>query len=140
MERKKNGKGAKELMELARKQEEIRKQLLELRDEIGKNGEKGNIDKLLEEMEENEKDIVNDNITNESFKRQEEIITKLLDFDDAKREEEKEKNERKANEWKEQISFDDNDKYLQYIKLKEDYQELYKTKPLQLRGCRRLTF
>ncbi|MBG66078.1 MAG: hypothetical protein CMP73_05425 [Flavobacteriales bacterium] len=131
--KKKNGKGAKELMELARKQEEIRKQLLELRDEIGRNGEKGNIDKLLEEMEENEKDIVNDNITNESFKRQEEIITKLLDFDDAKREEEKEKNERKANEWKEQISFDDNDKYLQYIKLKEDYQELYKTKPLQLK-------
>ena len=48
--KKKNGKGAKELMELARKQEEIRKQLLELRDEIGRNGEKGNIDKLLKEI------------------------------------------------------------------------------------------
>ena len=33
---KKKGEGAKQLMQLAKKQEEIRKRLMELRDELGK--------------------------------------------------------------------------------------------------------
>ena len=45
---------AKELMMLARQQEEIRNNLLKLRDEIGKTGEKGKIDDLLNKMEQNE--------------------------------------------------------------------------------------
>ena len=38
---KKKGEGAKQLMQLAKKQEEIRNRLMELRDEIGENGKKG---------------------------------------------------------------------------------------------------
>ena len=40
-------KQSKELINLAKQQEEIRKQLLELRDEIGKNGEKEKLIKFL---------------------------------------------------------------------------------------------
>ena len=37
----------KELMELAKNQEQIRKQLMELRDEMGKNGEKRKLDNII---------------------------------------------------------------------------------------------
>ena len=49
--KKKKSNGAKELMQLAKKQEEIRQQLMKLRDDVGKNGEKGAIDKILKNME-----------------------------------------------------------------------------------------
>ena len=65
-------------MQLAKKQEAIRKQLMELRDEEGKNGDKGKLDKILEDMEENETDIINNRITQETIARQEEILTRLL--------------------------------------------------------------
>ena len=76
--KKKGEKNAKKLMQLAKKQEAIRKQLMELRDEQGKNGEKGKIDKILEDMEENETDIINNQITQETIARQQEILTRLL--------------------------------------------------------------
>ena len=66
-------------MRLAKQQEQIRKQLLELRDEIGKNGEKWKIDKIAEKMEENERDIINDKITNETINRQKDIFNRLLE-------------------------------------------------------------
>ena len=64
---------------MAQKQQQIRQKLQELRDEIGESGEKGNIDRILEKMEENEIDILNNKISNETLLRQEEILTKLLE-------------------------------------------------------------
>ena len=56
-EKGKEGKGkkkgenrSKELMELAKNQEQIRKQLMELRDEMGKNGEKGKFDNIITKL------------------------------------------------------------------------------------------
>ena len=46
----------KNLSKLAQQQESIRKQLQEFRDENGSSGEKGNIEKMIKQMEENEKD------------------------------------------------------------------------------------
>ena len=64
---------------MAQKQQQIRQMFSrKLRDDIGESGEKGNIDRILEKMEENEIDILNNKISNETLLRQEEILTKLL--------------------------------------------------------------
>jgi hypothetical protein len=128
--KKKGEKQSKELMELARVQEQIRRQLMELRDEIGDNGEKGKIDKILEDMEENERDIINNKITQETINRQAEILTRLLNAENAEREQEKD-NKRKATEWEFEPE-NTTEEYLEYKKLKEEQEELLKTTPIQL--------
>ena len=103
---------------------------MELRDNIGENGEKGNIDKILEDMEENERDIINNKITQETIKRQAEILTRLLNTENAEKEQEKD-NQRKATEWRFEPD-NTTEEYLQYKKLKKEQEELLKTRPIQL--------
>ena len=102
----------------------------ELRNEIGKSGEKGNIDKMIEKMEENEIDIVNNKITQQTIKRQEEILSRLLEAEKIEREREEEP-KRESNEWKYEF-VNDNGSYSNYKKQKEKQLELLKTKPVQL--------
>ena len=118
-------------MQLAKKQEEIRRRLSELRDELGENGKKGKIDKILEDMEENETDIINNRITQETINRQKDILSRLLEAENAGREQDKE-NSRQSNEWK--FTTDNTtEQYLEYIKQKKAQQELLKTTPLQFK-------
>ena len=128
--KKKGEKQSKELMQLAKQQEQIRKQLMELRDEIGENGEKGKIDKIIEDMEENERDIINNRITQETINRQEEILTRLLEAENAKREQD-EDDKRKATEWEFEPD-NTTEEYMEYKKKKEKEEELLKTTPIQL--------
>ncbi len=128
---KKGEQEAKKLMQLAKKQEAIRKQLMKLRDEQGKNGEKGKIDKILEDMEKNEVDIINNRITRETLARQEEILTRLLEAEKAEREQE-EDDKRKSTEWN--FTPDNTtEQYLDYKKQKQQQEELLKTTPVQLK-------
>ena len=120
----------KNLSKLAQQQESIRQQLQQLRDEIGNAGEKGNIDKMIEKMEENEVDIVNNKITQETIRRQEDILSRLLEAEKAEREREEEP-KRESNEWKYEF-VNDNNRYSDYKKQKEKQLELLKTKPAQL--------
>ena len=129
--KKKGDKGARELMQLAKKQEAIRKQLMELRDEEGKNGDKGKLDKILEDMEENETDIINNRITQETIARQEEILTRLLEAEKAEREQD-EDDKRKSTEWN-FIPDNTTEQYLEYKKQKQQQEELLKTTPVQLK-------
>ncbi len=117
------------LSKLSQKQESIRKQLQELRDEMS-GGEKGNVDKMIKQMEENEVDIVNNQITRETLKRQEEILSRLLEAEKAEREKEQEP-KRESVEWKYEL-IEDNNSYSNYKKQKEKQLELLKTKPAQL--------
>ena len=128
--KKKGEKQSKALMQLAKQQEQIRKQLMELRDEIGDNGEKGKIDKIIEDMEENERDIINNSITQQTINRQEEILTRLLEAENAKREQD-EDDKRKATEWEFEPD-NTTEKYIEYKKKKEKEEELLKTTPIQL--------
>jgi len=121
---------SKELMELAKNQEQIRKQLMELRDEMGKNGEKGKIDNIINKMEENETDIINNRIIQETINRQEEILSKLLEADDARREQDKDQ-KRESTEWEFQIDYKNSD-FIDYQKQKNSQNEMLKTVPLQL--------
>ena len=128
---KKKGKGAKQLLQLAKKQEEIRKRLMELRDELGENGEKGKIDKIIEDLEENETDIINNRITQETIKRQQDILTRLLEAENASREQDEE-NSRKSTE-REFMPDNTTEQNLEYIKQKKTQEELLKTTPVQLK-------
>ena len=121
---------SKELMQLAQQQQQIRERLQELRDEIGENGEKGNIDRILEKMEENETDILNNNITNETLLRQEGILTKLLEAEESQRERGEEE-KRESIEWNYEIK-NNSSEYLEYIQKKKEQEELLKTTPIQL--------
>ena len=116
---------------MSKKQEDIRKQLLELRDEQSKNGEKGKIDKILEDMEKNETDIINNQITQETITRQKEILTRLLEAEEAEREQE-EDDKRKSTEWNFTIN-NTTEQYLDYKKQKQQQEELLKTTPVELR-------
>ena len=118
------------LMQMAQKQQQIKQRLQEIRDEIGKAGEKGNIDRILEKMEQNEIDILNNNITNETILRQEEILTKLLEAEESQREKGQEE-KRESIEWN--FDFKNNSsEYIDYINKKKEQNELLRTVPIQL--------
>jgi hypothetical protein len=123
-------KQSKELINLAKKQGQIRKQLMGLRDEVGKNGEKGKIDKILEEMEENERDIINNKITQETINRQEDILTRLLEAENSNREQDKD-DKRKSTEWEFELD-NRSQELIEYQQQKKAQEELLKTTPVQL--------
>lgn len=132
---KKNGKKPSEkqsqiLMQLAKQQEQIKKQLLEMRNNLSDNHDKKQLDKIIEEMGKNETDIVNNNITQETINRQQEILTRLLEAESSEREQDQD-DKREANEWKFEI---DNItlEMIEYEKQKKNQEELLKTIPIQL--------
>jgi hypothetical protein len=90
----KQGKGgqqlSKELAETAMKQEALRRQLQKMEEEMKKNGQKpGNeLDDIQEKMKKNEKDLVNKNITEETIKRQQEIMVRMLESEKSEKKQE----------------------------------------------------
>ncbi len=138
---KKSGKSGRqmseELAKLAAEQERLRQQLKEMHDKFGQNSLDGGqgegnkeIKKLLKKMEETETDLVNKRLTTEMINRQKEILTRLLEAENALR-------ERELDEKREAERAKSYDKQLpkafeEYIKLKEKEIELLKTVPLKL--------
>ena len=86
----KRGKGgiAQSFAKMAAEQNAIKEQLRKINENQKKQGKGGmeELENLQNEMEETERDILNKNITRETIKRQEKIITKLLEADKALRE------------------------------------------------------
>lgn len=93
---------SEQFAKMAAQQEAIRRELQKLNKEENKDGKGklGNLDKLAEQMEQNEKDLVNKNLTQEIQKRQQDIVTRLLEAEKAERErdldEKRESNEAKS--------------------------------------------
>ncbi len=81
---------SQQLAQLAAQQAALRQEMQRIAQELNKDGSgAGNgLQKLAEQMEQNEKDIVNKNITQESIKRQQDIMTRLLEAEKAERERE----------------------------------------------------
>lgn len=100
-ELKKSGKSGRELSEelakLAAEQEQIRRALQNEKnggnDAEGSNGKKN---ALIEKMEETEADLVNKQLTQETIQRQQDILTRLLEDENAEREREQDE-EREGN-------------------------------------------
>jgi hypothetical protein len=82
-----------EVAKLAAQQGQIREQIRKMRDELQKEGNlegAGELKKLEELLDENEEDLINLNLDNEFFARQNEIEVKMLEAENSLREREKE--------------------------------------------------
>ena len=131
---KKPGKPSSEgLAKLAAQQAAIRKQIRELSQQQNEDGsKKGNgLKKIIKELEKNEEDLINNNLTIETLERQQQIMSKLLEHEKASREQEKEK-KRESKEIKEQ-DFSNPNQFLEYKRKKEKEAELLKSVPPSLR-------
>ncbi len=75
---------ARKLAEMAAQQSELRRQMQELMDQIeGQGGNGKALQKIIDEMEKQETDIVNQRISSETLERQKEIETRLLKAEKA---------------------------------------------------------
>ena len=119
---------AKSLAQMSAKQNALKEQLKKLENQNKKQGGGlGDFKSLLEKLEENEKDLLNKNLTRETINRQQEIMSKLLKAENSIRERELEK---KRKSKKGQNSFSRNpDDFSTYKTLKLKEQEALKIIP-----------
>jgi hypothetical protein len=102
------GLGNKEIAKMAAEQTAIRQKLEQMRNELNKEGKgKGNqLNPLINELEQQEKDLINKQFSKDILKRQKEILTRLLESEKAllergfeeKRESKSGKNEKFSNQ------------------------------------------
>jgi len=119
---------SEELAEMAAEQERIRKAIQEMQEKM-KDGKMPGGD-LPSKMEQSEMDLVNKQLTDQLIKRQQEILTRLLETEKSAREQDMD-DERKGESAK------DYDKEIpkafeEYLRLKEKEVELLKTVPPKL--------
>lgn len=120
---------SEEIAKAAAKQQAIRQALQQMGQELNKDGSgKGKeLQKIAEEMEKNEEDLVNKNINIETLRRQQDILTRLLESEKAERERDQD-NKRESNENKME-DFGNQKQFLEYKRKKEKEVELLKTVP-----------
>jgi hypothetical protein len=139
---------SQELAKLAAQQELIRKALKEAmkgkegkkkgqkdgkgtEGDGGEDGGDGNLGKLLDDMEKTEEDLVNKRITQETIRRQKEILTRLLESEKALREREQDE-KREAEKPKDPKERKNPTEFSEYLKIKEKQVELLKSIPASL--------
>jgi flagellar biosynthesis GTPase FlhF len=85
----KGGMGSKEFAQMAARQAALRKALKEKQKEMSERG-KGSqeLQDMIDQMDKVETDLVNKKLTNEMMKRQQDILTRLLEHEKAEREKE----------------------------------------------------
>jgi len=119
---------SQELARLAAQQEAIRKEIQKMADQLNKDGKgAGNMSKLADAMEETETDLVNKLISPETMKRQQEILTRLLEHEKAEKEREMDE-KRQSNEAKNE-NFSNPNQFFEYNRQKQKETELLKTVP-----------
>ncbi|WNJ15916.1 DUF4175 family protein [Pontibacter sp. G13] len=99
-----------QLQKMAGQQEAIRKQLEEAQRQLKEQGgnQLGDLDKIQQQMIESESDLLNKNLTHETLKRQQEILSRLLQADRSVREREFDnKRESKTGRTQNMVSPDD---------------------------------
>lgn len=131
------GNMSKQLAELAAKQAALRKAL----EEYGKNnpdpdaeekgGGNGDLDKLADEMEKTEEDLVNKRLTGELLERQKDILIRLLEAEKAERE--RETSPERESKTAEEISRELPPSLEEYLKKRQADIEWYKTVPPSLK-------
>jgi hypothetical protein len=137
---KKQGQGQKpdagmsrQFAEMAQMQAQIRKQLEKLNMEENKDGKNalGNLGDAAKQMEETEKNLVNKQLTVEMLQRQQQIMNRLLEAENAERERDQ-KEERESKTGKE-IERKLPPSIEAYLKAKQSEVDLYKTVPPSLK-------
>lgn len=100
MENAKNGKGnsSKDFAKAAAKQSALRKALEEMSQEKGEDGKgSGDMQDVIDQMNKIETDLVNKKLDGELLKRQQEIMTRLLEAEKADRQREKDEKRKAEN-------------------------------------------
>jgi hypothetical protein len=122
------------LAKMAAQQEAIRQMLQEVASELEKQGKgkgsSGNLDKLHDLMEETETDLVNKRITAETLRRQQEILTRLLEAEKAERQRDEEERRESKEGKNEKLS--NPPVFNEYNRRKLKETELLKTVPPSL--------
>ena len=137
-EMQKDGQGSKsgqsqKLAEMAAKQQAIRQALEELNQQENKDGKGslGNLQEIIDQMDQTETDLVNKQLTNDLINRQQDILTRLLEAENAEKErDQKDERESITGKQYEQVippSLEE------YIKKQKGSVELYKNIPPKLR-------
>lgn len=125
---------SEQLAKLAAQQQALRQALQEWQNgqqQQGKNGTEGTMGDAIKKMEETEKDIVNKRITEETLKRQNEIMVRLLEAEKAEREQDEEER-RESNQPKQQNFSRNPAQFEQFKKQMTRENELLKTLPPNL--------
>ncbi len=127
------GSMSKEFAEMAQMQSQIRRELERINQQENKDGKNplGNLDDAIKQMEQNEKDLVNKQLTSEMQRRQQDIMNKLLEAENAQRQREKQQ-ERESNtaiELPRKLP----PSLEEYLKAKQTEVDLYKTVPPSLK-------
>jgi hypothetical protein len=125
---------SEQLAKLAAQQEAIRKQLRELEEQLKDEGKTntGNLNDVQNKMDQTETDLVNKIINNETIKRQQDILTRLLESEKAEKERELDE-KRESNEAKNEI-YSNPVKFFEYNSIKIKEVELLKTVPPSLKS------
>jgi hypothetical protein len=124
---------SKQFAEMAQMQAQIRKELEKVNLEENKDGKNalGNLGETAKQMEETEKNLVNKQLTAEMLTRQQQIMTRLLEAENAERErdqkQERESHTAKETERKIPPSIE------AYLKARQSEVDLYKTVPPSLK-------
>ena len=130
---------SEELARMAAEQEMIRQGMQQILEEMKQNGILGDdgINQIIKDMERLEEDIVNKRITNQTIRRNKDIMSRMLKAENAQQEREKEE-KRKSDEYKgtEKTHNIDELRYEESIKKQQDflrtnpieYQPFYKQK------------
>ena len=120
---------SEQFAKMAAQQEALRRQMQSMMEKLKNKGNKpgGDIANL---MEETEKDLVNKRITSETMRRQEEILTRLLESEKAEQEREEDE-QRKSNESNQQ-NLSNPSQFLEYKRLKEKEMEMLNSVPPSL--------
>ena len=123
---------SKEIAQMAAEQAAIRERLEQLGSKLNENGKgEGNeLKKIAEAMEENEKDLANQNISRQTMLRQQEILSRLLKAENAEREREWDE-QRKSQEAKNQ-KFSNPEQFSKYNEMKRKESEMLETLPPDL--------
>ena len=121
---------SEELARLAAQQEKIRNALENFETGMDQDNLGDKINELIQQMEENEIDLINKNITEKTVERQQEILTRLLEAENAmqEREQEEERKAKTAFDYKISVPESVNE----YLKAREKEIELLKTIPAKL--------
>lgn len=124
---------SKKLAKMAAQQEAIRRQMQQKANEMNQDGSgSGNdLKKIAKEMEENEEDLLNGDISIEMIKRQQDILTKLLEAENAERQ--REFDEKREAEEAKNYEISNPDEFFEYKEMKEKEVELLKTVPPSLK-------
>ena len=121
---------SEELAKMAAEQERIRRALQDMQEKLKQEGGKVGGGDLPGKMEQTELDLVNKQLTEQTIRRQKDILTRLLESEKSMREQEMDE-ERKgeaAKDYQKEIP----KAFEEYLRLKEKEVELLKTMPPKL--------